>query len=598
MLKNLKVKKSLILGYAVTIVVSLLFIILLLLFNNREQKLFRTLMDTDVRANLLITDCRLQSNIAARNVREMILTDSASQRQELLTRYKEVEEIFMKNMEELKQLDPLKDGSIQAYHDTVLNWAKVVEHTIQLIQAGDLDAATAAIQNEERPAMDKMGDAARVVDNALMELQNQTFERMQSSARIVSIVIIALMVVTCAVVFAMAAKIVQNIVVPTEQVHTALLGFSEGNFDIPVDYESRNELGDMCEALRRSQETLRIVVNDECYLLGEMAEGNFNVKSGVPNAYVGGLTPVIESIRNINHRLSDTLSQINLGAEQVAAGADQVSTGAQALAQGATEQASAVEELSATVTEISNNAQGNANSSALALEHVNQAGEQLNISAQRIEEMVAAMQDVSDSSIEIGKIIATIENIAFQTNILALNAAVEAARAGSAGKGFAVVADEVRNLAAKSDEAAKATKELISSSIQSVKNGNEIVSRVTEALNKTVEAADKVQEDIQAIAKAVKEEAESVAQVTEGIDQISSVVQTNSATSEESAAASEELSGQAALMKDLMSRFTLRAETSTIPNMMSHNDDVSYSADSMAGQDDTGYAVGRSFSKY
>ncbi|MCI8915112.1 MAG: methyl-accepting chemotaxis protein, partial [Oscillospiraceae bacterium] len=48
---------------------------------------------------------------------------------------------------------------------------------------------------------------------------------------------------------------------------------------------------------------------------------------------------------------------------------------------------------------------------------------------------------------------------------------------------------------------------------------------------------------------------------TEGIDQISSVVQTNSATSEESAAASEELSSQAALMKELLSRFKLRQDS-------------------------------------
>ena len=167
------------------------------------------------------------------------------------------------------------------------------------------------------------------------------------------------------------------------------------------------------------------------------------------------------------------------------------------------------------------------------------------------------MEKISGSSQKIGKIISTIEDIAFQTNILALNAAVEAARAGTAGKGFAVVADEVRNLASKSDEAAKATKDLIEDSIAAVTEGGQAVHKVTESLGKTSSIAGNVTTQMDIVVKAVEEQTSAINQVTEGVDQISAVVQTNSATAQESAAASEELSAEAASLKQLVDRFVL-----------------------------------------
>ena len=141
---------------------------------------------------------------------------------------------------------------------------------------------------------------------------------------------------------------------------------------------------------------------------------------------------------------------------------------------------------------------------------------------------------------------------------MALNAAVEAARAGTAGKGFAVVSDEVCNLASKSDEAAKATKELIESSIAAVMEGDQVVSKVTESLDKTNSIAENVTTKMNAVVEAVESQTTAISQVTEGIDQISAVVQNTSATSEKSAATSQELSDQSLLMNNLVRKFRLK----------------------------------------
>lgn len=334
---------------------------------------------------------------------------------------------------------------------------------------------------------------------------------------------------------------------------------AEGDVTSPLpEFEATSaEIQSLQRSLETTLNSTGAIIKDIDYVLTELANGNLDVCSQVPEMYTGDYQHILVALKKIKNELNEFFIKIIQVAEQVSAGSAQVSDGAQFLAQGATEQASSIQELSASVEEVAQAVNKNAEKSEVAKNLTNEAGEIMNGSVADMELTREAMQEISKTSKDISNVIKAIDDIAFQTNILALNAAVEAARAGSAGKGFAVVADEVRNLSQKSAEAAKNTTVLIENSIAAVEKGASLVNKSSEDFTEVAEKASEVTILIGEISQQAQHQAEEVNQISAGIEQISSVVQMNSATSEESAAASEELSSQAITLKGLVGKFKL-----------------------------------------
>lgn len=572
MFKNMSIKKSLLLGYVITIVVSFAIIVASMMMMSNQKNAYGNLLDQDAAANEQILYVRVNSILAGRAIRDALLVPDSEANSGLIAEAENALELAQEYLEMFQISFPehIEDRSLlQEYESIYNNYSGMAQKLIELYNNYDrtqnaayLEQASDYIYTTVTPEEARMAQAAEKLDNQLVDGVAEQRERIHKNLTVSMIDLIVITIIAIILVIMLGLAIINNIMASIEQVRRALIGYSKGDLQVPVEYESKNELGEMCDAIRTSQHILGEVIHDTSNLLSEMAAGNFNVKSKDEKLYVGELTTMFRSIREINHQLSDTLAHITLSADQVAAGSEQIANGAQSLAQGTTEQASAIQELSATFAEISNSAKKNAQGSAGAMEKTEYASSQLEESKKYMDDMVIAMKKISESSGEISNIIKSIEDIAFQTNILALNAAVEAARAGSAGKGFAVVANEVRDLANKSDQSAKATKVLIETSLAAVRDGDRLVSCVSDSLKRTVDATEAVKKSMHEVDESVRKEAEAIAQVMEGVDQISSVVQTNSATSEESAAASEELSGQASLIKELLNKFTLRSSDS------------------------------------
>ncbi|MCI8914399.1 MAG: methyl-accepting chemotaxis protein [Lawsonibacter sp.] len=404
------------------------------------------------------------------------------------------------------------------------------------------------VQVERVPDSDWIAVAYVSRDEVLQDLTKLT-------TSMIMVAVVAVLVLILLVVFQVRRVIGR----PVKELSLVATRIAEGDLEQSIQYHSQDELGVLANNF--NQVTLRLrdyvaYIKEISEKLREIAQGNLAFT--LQHEYTGEFEKIKVALDEISVELNRTIGQMNSASRDVAAGAEQVSNGAMTLSQGSTEQAAEIEALAGHISAVSDSIHKVAKGAQEASRISQDVKSGLLTSNDKMQNMTVVIQRISDKSTEIHKIVKTIEDIAFQTNILALNAAVEAARAGAAGKGFAVVADEVRALAGKSSAAAQETTVLLRQTVDSMDEGVQAAQDTATSMLEVVAHADEMSKLIDGIAEFTKQQDADTEEITHGIAQISTVVQTNVATAEESAAASEELSGQAAMLRELVHKFRLR----------------------------------------
>lgn len=555
-MKNLKVSKKLLIAFGALIVMLIMLTTVASFGIKALSGNLDVIYKSDFNGMNLVNSIEISVEEVARNTLSAAVSSDETQR----TAY--IDKAVKTNDELKKTLDGIAAMKGSENLEPLLTSCRKITDNIPAVvdklRSGD---TSGAIELYNGSIVGSLDECSVIVDGVYTQIYDEASKNYESSKKSGSDIFAKVYVIGTigeAICIFFAIYLTKSFTGAIKQIKNTIVDISNGKLDTEIKYQSKDEFGQMADAMRATSERLSAIIRDTSRMYGELANGNFDVHTEAREMYIGEFQPLLDNMRVLSIELSNTMSQIYQSADQVNSGSEQVSAGAQANAQGATEQAGSIEELAATIDEISEKINKNAADSDEASRSIVQVGKNAEESNSRMMEMLDAMKDISETSSQISDIIKTIEDIAFQTNILALNAAVEAARAGEAGKGFAVVADEVRNLASKSADASENTSELIQRAIGAVENGSRIADETAESLSGVVKKIEDIVATINRISAVSGEQADSIGQIRTGIDQISNVVQTNSATAEQSAAASEELSAQAEAMKTLVSRFNLR----------------------------------------
>ena len=350
-------------------------------------------------------------------------------------------------------------------------------------------------------------------------------------------------------------RVTKTILDPIQEVNEAIKNLSNGNFSVELNYQSKDEIGVICDDIRNSFKKLNYAIQYITDSLDTIAAGDL---TGVYTEELpGDLSVIVNAIKTLNSGFNSTLSDMQRQSMQIAAGASQVANSSQDLAENTTEQAESLDNLQQLSDEIEDHTRKAGNRIQTAKEVLEKLVATMKQSSGEIENLKTSMQDITMASKDIQGISGQMGNIANQINLLSLNASIEAARAGEAGRGFAVVAGEIGQLASQSAEAVDNTRESLESSIRYAENGSNAVTGIIASFDEVMSGVESIGSEMARVVEASQKQIKAIKNMDERIREIADSTQSNSANSEESAAVSEELNASIDNINELIQSFKI-----------------------------------------
>ena len=567
MLKDLRIKTKLYLGFGT--IVAILLVLLITAYNNFARLSEASGWDRHTLEVLLeaetIDSSILQIQSETRGYLllgdERLLTPGNDEEADLARQLKKITTLTADN--------PSQQARLAKLGDMIDNWIKNVVHVqIATRRAAASNAQISTVAGtvshgfEVVGAMRKLLEEVSAEENRLLQIRAKDSGQLQQS--------MSLLLTggggACIVLAALVAFLLPRaLTAPLNNLTAAVGQIAAGQQGARATVLANDELGQvttefnrMAQAIEDSQvaaraatDELRAKVDALLAVVSRAASGDLTGRITVSgDDAIGrmgdGLSTMFDNLRRLLNNVQKAGIQVTTSATEIAASAKQQEATGIEQAQTSVEILSTTKEISANTSQLlrtmeeatavadyttsaTAEAQNNLKRMDLTMQHMVSATDSIN----------AKLAALSEKASNINSVLTTITKVADQTNILSLNAAIEAEKAGDAGRGFSVVATEIRRLADQTsvstwdiEQMLKEMQSAVSASVMGMDKFSEEIRRsvgevrqVAEQLSSVMDQVQKLAPQFDMVLQGMQSQAVGASQISDTMMQLSDATQ-------------------------------------------------------------------------
>jgi len=307
---------------------------------------------------------------------------------------------------------------------------------------------------------------------------------------------------------------------PISLLSKGLEDVARGDLTKRLPDQGNDEIGQASKSYNQSMDEFSKMISTIKTQSGTLSEIGSDLASNMTEtaSAMNEITANIQSTKTRAVNQSASVTETKSTMEQVTVNIGKLNNHVESQAAAVSESSSSIEQMLANIQSVTATLMKNA-------ANVKELLESSETGRSSLQEVATDIQEIARESEGLMEINSVMESIASQTNLLSMNAAIEAAHAGDAGRGFAVVADEIRKLAESSGEQSKT----IGSVLMKIKDSIDKITRSTEKVLDKFEVIDQrvktVAEQEENIRNAMEEQSHGSKQILQASAQVHNVTQ-------------------------------------------------------------------------